>query len=147
MTIVSDNGPELTSRAILAWTNRAGLDWHYIAPGKPQQNAFVESFIGRLRDELLNEEIFENLGHARRMLERWRLDYNHVRRIQPIAACRRPRLGCSPRAPGLDSPMVRPSARSHRAPALLSTQRAPLMNEGRLGSGSQAPGRARSDVG
>jgi hypothetical protein len=68
-------------------------------------------------------------------------------RIQPIAACRRPRLGCSPRAPGLDSPMVRPSARSHRAPALLSTQRDPLMNEGRLGSGSQAPGRARSDVG
>ena len=116
-------------------------------PGKPQQNAFVESFIGRLRDELLNEEIFENLGHARRMLERWRLDYNHVRRIQPIAVCRRPRLGCSPRAPGLDSPMVRPSARSHRAPAPLSTQRAPLMNEGRLGSGSQAPGRARSDVG
>ena len=45
MTIVSDNGPELTSRAILAWTNRAGLDWHYIAPGKPTQNAFVESFM------------------------------------------------------------------------------------------------------
>ena len=79
MTIVSDNGPELTSRAILAWTNRAGLDWHYIAPGKPQQNAFVESFIGRLRDELLNEQVFENLGHARRLLERWRLDYNQVR--------------------------------------------------------------------
>jgi putative transposase len=66
-------------RAILAWTNRARLDWHYIAPGKPQQNAFVESFIGRLRDELLNEEIFENLAHARRLLERWRLDYNQVR--------------------------------------------------------------------
>jgi len=49
-TIVSDNGPELTSRAVLAWTNRAGLAWHCIAPGKPQQNAFVESFIGRLRD-------------------------------------------------------------------------------------------------
>jgi putative transposase len=78
-TIVSDNGPELTSRAVLAWTNRAGLDWHYIVPGKPQQNAFVESFIGRLRDELLNEEIFENLTHARQLLERWRLDYNHVR--------------------------------------------------------------------
>jgi putative transposase len=57
--IVSDNGPELTSHAILAWTNRVGLDWHYIAHSKPQQNAFVESFIGRLRDELLNEEIFE----------------------------------------------------------------------------------------
>jgi putative transposase len=45
-------GPELTSRAVLAWINRVGVDWHYIAPGKPQQNAFVESFIGRLRDEL-----------------------------------------------------------------------------------------------
>jgi transposase InsO family protein len=59
-----------SSRAILAWTNRAGLDWHYIAPGKPQQNAFVESFIGRLRDELLNEEIFESLAHARRVAAR-----------------------------------------------------------------------------
>ena len=56
-TIVSDNGPQLTSRAVLAWTNRVALDGHSIAPGKPQQNAFVESFIGRLRDELLNEEI------------------------------------------------------------------------------------------
>ncbi len=78
-TIVSDNGPELTSRAVLAWTNRTGLDWHYITPGKPQQNAFVESFIGRLRDELLNEEIFDDLGHARRLLERWRQDYNQIR--------------------------------------------------------------------
>ena len=78
-TIVSDNGPELTSRAVLAWTNRVRLDWHYIDPGKPQQNAFVESFIGRLRDELLNEEVFEDLAQARRLLERWRLDYNHVR--------------------------------------------------------------------
>jgi transposase InsO family protein len=56
--------------------HRAGLDWHYIAPGKPQQNALVESFIGRLRDELLNEEIFANLAHGRHLLERWRLDYN-----------------------------------------------------------------------
>jgi putative transposase len=78
-TIVSDNGPELTSRAILAWTNRASLDWHYIVPGKPQQNAFVENSIGRFRDELLNNQIVENLTRARHLLERWRLDYNHVR--------------------------------------------------------------------
>jgi putative transposase len=77
--IVSDNGTELTSRAILAWSNRTGVGWHYIAPGKPQQNAFVESFIGRLRDELLNEEIFDGLGQARRLIERWRHDYNTVR--------------------------------------------------------------------
>jgi putative transposase len=78
-TIVSDNGSELTSRAILKWQNDTGVAWHYIAPGKPQQNAFIEAFNGRLRDELLNEEVFESLGAARRMLARWRHDYNHVR--------------------------------------------------------------------
>ena len=51
ITIVSDNGTEMTSRAMLEWTNRTGVDWHYIAPGKPQQNGFVESFNGKLRDE------------------------------------------------------------------------------------------------
>lgn len=78
-TIVSDNGSELTSRAILEWQNVSGVAWHYIAPGKPQQNGFVESFNARLRDELLNEEVFDSLGDARRKLARWRNDYNHVR--------------------------------------------------------------------
>lgn len=78
-TIVSDNGCELTSRAILEWQNRTGVTWHYIAPGKPQQNAFIESFNGRLRDELLNEEVFESLAQARRALALWRADYNTVR--------------------------------------------------------------------
>jgi putative transposase len=78
-TIVSDNGSELTSRAILRWQNDHGIAWHYIAPGKPQQNGFIEAFNGRLRDELLNEEVFDSLGDARRKLARWRHDYNHVR--------------------------------------------------------------------
>ena len=56
--IVSDNGTELTSMAILRWSQLTRIEWHYIAPGKPQQNAFVESFNGRLRDELLNETLF-----------------------------------------------------------------------------------------
>ncbi|MET4702081.1 putative transposase [Constrictibacter sp. MBR-5] len=77
--IVSDNGTEMTSRAMLQWTNRTGVDWHYIAPGKPQQNGFVESFNGKLRDECLNEEVFATLAEARAVIERWRLDYNHVR--------------------------------------------------------------------
>ena len=77
--IVSDNGTEMTSPAILEWTNRTGLAWHYIAPGKPQQNGFVESFNGRLRDECLNEEVFASLAEARTVIERWRLDYNLVR--------------------------------------------------------------------
>ena len=78
-TIVSDNGTEMTSRAILEWTNRTGVAWHYIAPGKPQQNGFIESFNGSLRDECLNEEIFDTLDDARRKLALWRYDYNAVR--------------------------------------------------------------------
>jgi putative transposase len=78
-TIVSDNGTELTSNAILRWADENKIDWHYIAPGKPVQNAFAESFIGRLRDELLNETLFRSLPHARAMLETWRIDYNHNR--------------------------------------------------------------------
>jgi putative transposase len=78
-TIVSDNGTEMTSRAMLEWTNRTGVDWHYIAPGKPQQNGFVESFNGKMRDECLNEEVFQTLAEARVVIERWRLDYNHIR--------------------------------------------------------------------
>jgi putative transposase len=76
---VSDNGTELTSVAILKWTQVSGVEWHYIAPGKPQQNAFVESFIGRLRDECLNETLFGSLPQARAVLESWRADFNGVR--------------------------------------------------------------------
>ena len=74
--IVSDNGTEMTCRAVLEWCNRSGVAWHYIAPGKPQQNGFVESFNGKLRDECLNEEVFANLAEARAVIERWRMDYN-----------------------------------------------------------------------
>ena len=65
--------------AILRWSQEAGIDWHYIAPGKPTQNAFIESFNGRLRDELLNETLFSSLGHAREALAGWKDDYNTVR--------------------------------------------------------------------
>jgi putative transposase len=78
-TIVSDNGTELTSNAILRWADEHQVAWHYIAPGKPVQNAFAESFIGRLRDELLNETLFRSLAHARAQLEAWRTDYNTAR--------------------------------------------------------------------
>jgi putative transposase len=78
-TIVSDNGTELTSNAILSWADQTKVGWHYIAPGKPMQNAFVESFNGRLRDEFRNETLFMSLMQARLALEDWRRDYNHVR--------------------------------------------------------------------
>src|SRR5262249_57145382 len=76
---VSDNGTELTSTAILTWCQDRKVGWHYIAPGKPQQNAFAESFIGRLRDECLNETLFTSLRQARAMLAAWQGGYNHVR--------------------------------------------------------------------
>ena len=78
-TIVSDNGTELTSNAVLQWADDHKVEWHYIAPGKPTQNAFAESFIGRLRDELLNETLFRSLPHTRAVLEAWRADYNNDR--------------------------------------------------------------------
>jgi putative transposase len=74
--VVSDNGTELTSTALLVWQQAQGIAWHYIQPGKPIQNAFVESFNGRLRDECLNETAFRSLGHARDLIAEWRDDYN-----------------------------------------------------------------------
>lgn len=77
--IVSDNGTEFTSMTMLRWAQERRIEWHYIAPGKPQQNAFIESFNGRLRDELLNETLFTSLAHARSVLLAWKDDYNTVR--------------------------------------------------------------------
>ena len=77
--VVSDNGSELTSNAILAWADHSHVAWHYIAPGKPMRNAFIESFNGRLRDELLNETLFTSLAQARVTLGCWRADYNDTR--------------------------------------------------------------------
>jgi len=77
--IVSDNGTEFTSTAILKWAGDTEVAWHYIDPGKPQQNGLIESFNGSLRDECLNEEIFDSLADARHKLALWRYDYNHVR--------------------------------------------------------------------
>ena len=75
-TIVMDNGTELTSLAMLAWARDRNVRLHYIAPGKPTQNAYVESFNGKFRDECLNENTFDSLSEAREEIERWRVDYN-----------------------------------------------------------------------
>lgn len=76
--MVSDNGTELTSGAVLRWATRR-VAWHYIEPGKPVQNAFIESFNSKLRDECLNEYVFTSLGEAHVIIEAWRHDYNHLR--------------------------------------------------------------------
>ncbi|MFC3615139.1 IS3 family transposase [Lutimaribacter marinistellae] len=78
-TIVSDNGTELTSMAVLRWCQDTQIDWHYIAPGKPMQNAFIESFNGSFRDELLNETLFSSLAEAREKIGAWQDDYNRHR--------------------------------------------------------------------
>ena len=78
-TVVSDNGSELTATIMLRWQQETNVAWHYIQPGKPIQNAFVESFNGRLRDECLNETSFRSLAHVRDLLAEWRDDFNQNR--------------------------------------------------------------------
>lgn len=77
--IVSDHGTEFTSNAILARSKDHRVEWHYIAPGKPMQNGYVESFNGRMRDELLNQSLFFGLDHARSAIAEWRQDFNTAR--------------------------------------------------------------------
>jgi len=78
-TIVSDNGTEFTSMAILKWSQETKVGWHYIAPGKPMQNGLVESFNGSFRDECLNETLFSSLTDARHHITLWKEDYNVTR--------------------------------------------------------------------
>lgn len=77
--IVMDNGPELTSKAMFFWSKQTGVKLHFIQPGKPTQNAFVESFNGKFREYCLNQHWFANLEDARSIIDAWRHHYNHVR--------------------------------------------------------------------
>ena len=77
--LVIDNGPEFASRALDQWAYQRGIKLHFIAPGKPTQNAYVESFNGKLRDECLNAHWFRALADARLTIEAWRQEYNQVR--------------------------------------------------------------------
>ena len=77
--IVSDNGPEFAGRTLDAWAYRQGIELRFIRPGKPIENAYVESFNGKFRDECLNEHWFLNIAEAQQIIEAWRIDYNTVR--------------------------------------------------------------------
>jgi putative transposase len=77
--ILMDNGPEFISKALDAWAYQRGIKLAFIRPGKPVENAYIESFNGHFRDECLNENWFLSLEHARRIIEAWRVDYNHAR--------------------------------------------------------------------
>jgi putative transposase len=102
--IVVDNGPEFAGRVLEAWAYAHGVDLRFIRPGKPIENAYVESFNGKFRDECLNEHWFISLADAKAIIEAWRVDYNTVRphaslgQLPPAAyaaaACADPRLGC-----------------------------------------------------
>ena len=107
--------------AILRWSQETGVEWHYIAPGKPQQNAFIESFNGRLRDELLNETLFRSLAHARAALAAWQLDYNTVRPHSDIGNLPAGRLRQAQR-PGIATGRDAARNRGLRAPPGCSTE-------------------------
>jgi putative transposase len=77
--IRSDNGPEFTAKAIRKWLGRLGVNTLFIEPGSPWENGYIESFNGKLRDELLNREVFDTLKEAKVLIEHWRKDYNQIR--------------------------------------------------------------------
>jgi putative transposase len=77
--IRSDNGSEFTAKAVRSWLQRLGIKTLYIEPGSPWENGYIESFNGKLRDELLNGEIFDTLYEAKVLVDRWRREYNHIR--------------------------------------------------------------------
>jgi transposase InsO family protein len=119
--IVSDNGTELTPNAILKWCAEHKIEWHDIAPGKPMQNGFVESFNRRMRDELLNETLFRDLAHARDLIAAWVTDYNTER---PHSA-----LGYQTRAGfalHLNTAIARPAARDESYARRAIAQPAPI---------------------
>ena len=116
--IRSDNGPEFTARAVREWLSRVGVKTLYIEPGSPCENGYNESFNGKMRDELLNGEIFYTLKEAQILIERWRWEYNTVR---PHSALRyRPpapeAIALIPRDPG--SVMLRQDLWADLAPTL-----------------------------
>ena len=77
--IRSANGAEFTAKAVRRWLGRLGVRTQYIEPGSPWENGYIESFKGKLRDELLDREVFDTLLKAKVLVERWRYEYNHIR--------------------------------------------------------------------
>jgi len=77
--IRSDNGPEFTANAVRRWLNRLGVKTLFIEPGSPWENGYIESFNGKMRDELLNREIFTTLTETKVLIEQWRKEYNQIR--------------------------------------------------------------------
>ena len=83
--IRSDNGPEFVSRAVTKWLEHAGVETLFVSPGSPWENGYVESFHEKLRNELLNRELFLHIDELRYVVDRWRMDYNHYRPHSSLA--------------------------------------------------------------
>jgi transposase InsO family protein len=98
--LVSDNGPEFTGQAVDSWACQRGVQRQFIEPGKPVQNAYVESFNGKFRDECLNEHWFDQLDHARAVVEGWRQDYNECRPHSALGRSKEPPNGRRKRPSG-----------------------------------------------
>ena len=125
--IVSDNGTEFTSNAILRWSKEHHVEWHYIAPGKPMQNGYIESFNGRMRDELLNESLFLDLEQARKIITAWVADYNTRRPHSSLGYSTPAAYADRLTATGHPAPLHEGSARwpvAHTAPMGVSTAEA-----------------------
>ena len=90
--LVMDNGPKFSGRALDTWAYARGVHLRFIRPGKPIENAFIESFNGKFRDECLNEHWFASVAEAQALIEAWRIDYNTVRPHSALAAKRRSSL-------------------------------------------------------
>ncbi|MBL8863645.1 MAG: transposase family protein, partial [Planctomycetes bacterium] len=145
--IVTDNGPEFTCIALDAWARSRGIHLHWIEPGKPVQNAYVESFKGRFRDACLNQHHFLGLDDARALIEDWRQDYNRIRphtsldgqtpedfllalagRMRPARAKPHRQLNLfeEPQtSPGLSLPLDRQRGQGHEKPVTLAWPRRP----------------------
>ena len=127
--IRSDNGSEFTARAVRRWLGDVGVRTLYIEPGSPWENGYLESFNGKLRDELLNVEIFDTLLEAKVLIERWRIDYN---RIRPHSS-----LGYHPPAPEAIEPLPLGSATLRLSTTaghgILTSVLVPLMGAGQGG--------------
>ena len=98
--IRSDNGPEFTAEVVRDWMSRLGVGTLFIEPGSPWENGYVESFNGKLRDELLNGEIFYTLKEAKVLIERWRQEFNRLR----------PHSSLGYRPPGPEATWLKPAA-------------------------------------
>jgi transposase InsO family protein len=116
--IRSDNGPEFTAKKVRSWLGRVGVTTLYIEPGSPWENGYIESFNGKLSDELLEGEVFDTLLEAKVLIERWRVRYNTVRPHSSLGYRPPAPEAVVPWTPGYGAALLRPASTSGAVGAL-----------------------------